>query len=784
MACDNCFFGGKQISSRGPVDSPFVIIGESPGLAEISQGKPFMGSNYKMIEDSLTQAGCDVEPYVALALNCFPKVKDPKKLSQATKICSSRLHAELTKHPRKVILAFGNAALWAATGNYDLKITKERGKLFPSEFAEIGVVACMHPAFLMRGGGSWDHFKKDINYAVSLLKGGDIKKPVTTSYKVIEMGQQVKEFSNTLKALGKTPVAADIETGGFDFMHDRVLGIGISWDPSIVYIIPEGLIIPEVFENRCKWIWHNGKFDIKFLWHIGCKEARVDHDTMLMSYALNEKRGIHDLEQVASDWLGAPSYKNMLDPYLKNKKSSYADIPKDVLYKYLAFDVSNTLQLYSRMYPQICKDVSTKKCYDNIFIPASNYLARVENNGMYVDIDWVNNNKQTIGGDALKYEQTLNTIAQEIMGRNINPRSPLQLKKFLYGFLKLGHIDQSTDEDTLGTLPDHPAVVALKAYRKVHKGLSTYVKPALELLNPSTKRIHTTYLIHGTVTGRLASRNPNMQNIPRNPILRGQYIAAPDNVFIECDLNQAELRSLACLSGDKNLCDIYTTEGKSIHDEVRDQLFGIPSEWSEEQTSRYYERFNVPEGELKRLRDEQKMIAKNVNFGIVYGITPFGLKDQTGAPVHECEQYINAWFNRFPDAKRFIDRCKDAAAKGQTISTVFGRKKRMGVVTQDRLRDLQNEASNFPHQSIASDITLLTGIRIEHILWERWGAFIVNTVHDSILIEVKDTPQNIIDVKEYVCSELAETPRIWGLNRVPFKADAKVGKRWGHLEGQ
>jgi DNA polymerase-1 len=763
-----CFFKGVKVGSRGPGDSPFVIIGESPGSLELAKGAPFVGPSGELLETTLREMGydslTDPEPYITNAFKCLPRQKDVPKTAEAVRRCRDATLAEVGAHPRKVILALGGPALWSLTGNYNLKVTNERGKVFDSPFAEKGIVASVHPAFLLRGGGNLMQFQQDIKYALSLLREGDRKDPGTTFWEMYDTPEKVAELAALLRT--RDVVAADIETSGFSPWRDRILSIGIAWRPNFVAVVPGELITPGLFENGAKWCWHNGKFDIKFLRRAGCTSARVDDDTMLMSYALNEKRGIHDLEQVSSDWLGAPDYKHMLKPYLPKKDSSYELVPPKVLAHYLALDVRNTFRLREILRMKVSEDPHSEKLYQELLIPASEYLAQLETEGIPVDVEWVERNIARMTAEAQSYEDELSYINMQHLGVTLNPRSPLQIKRLLYETLKLGPTSLSTDEDTLKQLPQIPAVKALLAYRKVHKGLSTYARPALDHLE-SDGCIHATYLIHGTATGRLASRNPNVQNIPRQPLLRGQFICKPGEIFIEPDLSQAELRSLACLSGDPELIAIFSATDRSLHDEVATEFFGPDFD------------------------EEQKMIAKNVNFGIVYGITPFGLLDQLvnngiESSHAECAMYIHKWLVRFPKAAQYIQRCGDAVRECKTIVTCFGRKKRHGVVTRERLKDLENEAKNFPHQSIASDITLSTGIRIRPQIRERWGAIICNTVHDSILIRLPfrgfDAPNEVSKLREctqFIISELQRTPLLYGLTRVPFKAEAKIGFRWG-----
>jgi DNA polymerase-1 len=336
---------------------------------------------------------------------------------------------------------------------------------------------------------------------------------------------------------------------------------------------------------------------------------------------------------------------------------------------------------------------------------------------------------------------------------------------------------RSTGKEVLEKLPqDHPVIKALKRHRKAAKMLSTYVL-AVQKAIEADGRIHATFLIHGTRTGRLSSRKPNMQNQPREPEVRSHFVSPINRRLIAIDLNQAELRSLAHCSGDPALCAIFKDPTKgSLHDEVAELLF--PG-WKMRKGSKDFI--------IQTLAKEQKMKAKNVNFGIVYGITAAGLAEQMSSPTNpvssaEAQLFLDKWAKRFPVAWAFIQKCRMAAANGETISTPFGRQKRHWVVSRENLHALMNEAANFPHQSIAHDIVLHTGIEImERKLLEPLNAFFINEIHDELLIEAPDDDEITLKIIQMVIEVMERKPTEWNINRVPFKAEAKTGYRWGHM---
>lgn len=801
--CENCPFIGKLVGSRGPEDSPFVWIGESPGRQEAKEGLPFIGPSWEVIQKSLDYLGVGdfPEPYITNAFKCWPgHNKEAKILPEAAAACHASIEEELGRYPRKVILAMGNPALWTVTNNFGLRITQERGKVFQTMLAEVGAVAAVHPAYLMRNQGSLRQFKADLNYAVDLINGKPIRMPGRATYEILHSEEDVNRFCSVLKVSGSRFVSADAETTGFNFLSDRLLCIGFSFIGDHAYIIPDYNISAsqKVFQvcrdNGIQVVWHNGKFDVKFFHTVDIPEAFVDEDTMLESYSLDEIGGIHDLETVSSDWCGSPNWKNELKQFIPKhvtengitRKGNYGDVPREKLWWYLAQDLKNTFDIHKILRPKIQRDVLTNIQYTKTLIPASEFLAEVEKNGIFVDLQRVNRLSKRMDNKARWQERKLNRLAQKHAGHSINPRSPKQLAVFLFDELVLPHKIRSTNIKVLDSLPDHPFVMGLKAYRKLFKAYSTNVKSVRQHIKVDG-RVHSTYLLHGTRTGRLASREPNLQNVPRDPSVRGQFIAPEGRLFFETDLNQAELRSLADLSGDPEMIRIYTTEGMSIHEEMRASIWGQPEEWEGKDLDELLIKFYLTpynrydEKGNDRLVGEQKMRAKAVNFGIVYGREAPSIAEEFNISVQEAQSWINAWFKRFPQAHDFILRCRAAPTAGKTIATCFGYKKRFGVVTRETLKTLQNEAANMPHQSIASTICLHGGMATYKRLKEEFDVLVLNPVHDSLLNEAPEKKDIIVRAAELVENTMQAVPREWGFEKVPFLAETKVGKRWGSL---
>ena len=771
--CKGCPFKGPKVGSKGDPYADIVFVAESPGSMEVREREPLVGPSGKIFHQFVPDDG---SVFILNALECSPlkALKNEKSLKHATSCCREHLLSKIALKPRRIIIAMGNAALHSLTGDYSLKITQVRGRLIPSPFAEIGILPMVHIAALMRGGGSFRQWKMDIQYAMDLGLGGSVidYEPAELMDMSENIGQSEVDYLFEEILRGTNKLTGDIETTGFDHIQDRILSLGITPEDEptrsyCFYPVHFPLLQDYLESNKIEWCWHNGKFDIKFFHTIGIS-ARVDDDTMLLSYTLDEEGGVHDLETVASDVLGAPSYKNMLKPWLPNKQTSYENVPREVLSYYQAIDTANTAQIRTVYRRRVARDPNLERLYTDTLIPASAMLTQVEKNGIQVDVERLDENE-------LYFEEMKAKIGEEInelIGYSINAGSPKQVSRLFYKGYKFPNRSKgSTDEKTIKRLQkqfDHPIFALILKHRNAVKMYGTYVKGLRKHLQPDTNRIHPTFLLHGTRTGRLAARNPNMQNPPRDAQIRGTFIAREGYELIEIDLSQAELRLIAAFSGDEVMLDIFNNDG-DIHGELADELF--PG-W-----------YELDEKEDKAQIKEERVKAKNVNFGIPYGITEYGLCEQINDTVAEARRMLAGWDVRFPQARRFLNKCRNAPANNQVITTCFGRKKRVGLVSSANIRFLMNEASNFPSQSVSSDITLHAGIRTWKQLLE-WDVRIVDLIHDSLLVESPITPGNETRHKviRLVAGELSKVPAEYGITSVPFKADAEYGHRWGTLE--
>lgn len=585
-------------------------------------------------------------------------------------------------------------------------------------------------------------------------------------------------------------LSCDIETDNVRYTDNKVLSIGFSFDEvsakiiTLCYNEDVRKALNTLFARKdITFIWHNGKFDttrLKWLCNI---DARIDEDTMLMHYAgINEKRGTHSLKELGKIYLQAPAWDDELDKIKKQwclqHKCKLADfkygyLKPEVLFPYQARDCVATLKL-SRRFPGLMRE-NSQFIYRKL-IEASNAYKQVELNGSYIDVNYLEDLEYDLETQIAEAEKEIHQTARAIwkpevyakaVGARAVPRdgfnykSPKQLKWLLE--TTTGKQLQSTDKKALDALfaevgDQYPVINAIKKMRKLSKYMDTYVQGFRDVLC-NDNRIHCSFNLHGTETGRLSSSDPNMQNVPRDALIKN-LVAAPDGcILVQADYSQAELRVLAYLSKDKFLTGVYQ-RGEDLHDAVATQMFG-------------------PD-----FTKEQRVKAKTINFGIAYGRGPASLQETFGISKQEATDLINNWFASMPDVKKYISDTRQGIYRNISPVTVFGRERHF-VITLEKIYHIQNEMVNFAIQSIASDLTLFSLIELQHWIEEQGLELDVKislSVHDSIILEVTDDPKMIKMVADKCKEVMSSLPaRMLPNCEVPFRADVDTGYRWGEM---
>lgn len=755
-----------------------AIIGEAPGTTEVVQNQLFVGPDGVALRKTLASAGLmDLSKvFMTTSLLCLPPNGEADSEATVT-ACKGRLFSELERRKPDIILALGNTALHAITGNFKLKITQEQGKLFNTKYGLM--IPAVHPAMVIKAPNSYKGFRSALAYTIKLANGHKPKNPGVSRWSVISVDKIPKAYESLQKLEKGHVLSVDIETTGFNPRKNRIITLGISWDTNKTLIF-EGkhvTLLKNLLEDKhFTFVWHNGKFDSEFLYNVGIN-ARVDEDTMLLHYALNEVKGTHDLEYLAINELGAEAYEHKLKSYLVKKKGqpekTYADIPRPILDAYLAKDCDYTRQLYMLFKGQVNASKDLKNMYDKVLIPASPFLQRVERRGISIDRPNIDKLHKELTAESGRLRNKLLALVDDkwdpmqyviesgakSVPAEFNPGSPAQLKWLLYDKLNLKPgkgLPRNTRESTLESIrPQNPIIESILELRGIEKQLSTYVNGVLNKIE-TDGRVHCSFLIHGTVTGRLSSQKPNMQNIPRDPAIRSIFRSAPGHILLEADYKGAELRMLAYLSQDPSLIQVFQ-EGRDLHTEVAIEMYG------------------------PQYTSNQRVRAKAINFGIPYGRGPKDIAREFGISVKEAADLIQVWFARFPKAAAYLEMVRGAVSRGKILRTPLGRLRRFGLISTQFLHDMENQAANFAISSTASDMTLISGARLQPLL-HMIDCHIVNIVHDSLLVEVPEKEGAILQASKLLIATMANTPHQLLQSKVPFEIELKRGTHWGLLE--
>jgi DNA polymerase-1 len=584
---------------------------------------------------------------------------------------------------------------------------------------------------------------------------------------------------------GEKEIAVDIESRHLGFENNKILSISFSHREDEAFTITmfneKVLYSLQCLFNRTdiKFIWQNGKFDCVRLKYLLDIDARIDEDTMLMHYVgINERRGTHGLKDMAQLYLQSPAWEDELDQYKKKwcrehkillENFTFDLIPIEILIPYNQRDAIATLRLY-HLYQKLMRPES-EFIYRKL-IEASNVFKIVELNGIAVDINYLHQLAEQLCEELTPVQTKCNELIAHLWNPSeyqlksgaksepaeFNLRSPKQLKWIIEK--AIGHSIKDTNEETLNELfkeESNEFITVLKELRKLNKKIDTYVT-GIDKGICRDGRIRGTYNLHGTETGRLSCTNPNMQNIPRESQIKNLFRASNGYKLVQLDYSQAELRVLATLSNDPAMRKVYN-EGGDLHSTTASKIFG------------------------ENFTKEQRAIAKTINFGISYGLSATELSRGLDIPLQDAAKFIQEWYRAMPVAKRFIQMKRAEPLQGKDCTTPFGRDRHF-IITDQNLYHIQNEAINTPIQSMASDLTLFSLLQIHYMIQqENFDARIVATVHDSILLEVKDN-ENLDRVACWAKQLMEYTPIAYWKdeNLVPFVADIEIGTSWGDLK--
>ncbi len=613
---------------------------------------------------------------------------------------------------------------------------------------------------------------KSLGLVRLLLDFIDYKKPDNVNYKTILKEGELDELIKKMTA--QREIAVDTETTSASPTRANLVGISLSFREGEAYYIPVAhkyLGVPKqlsmklvlerlkpILQNpKIKKIGQNIKYDYTVLKRAGLEIKDMNFDTMIASHLLNPVRGENNLKYLALKYLG---YKMLSYEELVGDKKTIAEIEIEKTTDYSCDDADFTLRLKNKFLPLLEKETLDKVFYE-IEMPLICVLADMEINGVKVDKQYLDYLASELSGEI----ETISHEIYELAGETFNLNSPQQLSELLFEKLKLtskrksktGHY--STSSFVLEGLKDkHPVINKIIEYRNLAKLKDGFVVPLIQSINPKTGRIHTSYHQIGTATGRLSSSSPNLQNIPirteRAKEIRKAFIAEKGKFLLSADYSQIELRIMAHFSQDENLIRAFK-EDKDIHTETAIRLFDIPE---------------------NKITQEDRRKAKAVNFGIIYGISPYGLAQNIGSDEFAAKTIIDTYFSTHTGVKKLIDEILSSAKEKGHVTTLFGRKREIKDINSDNktLRlQAEREAINTPIQGTAAEVIKIAMLKIHRKLKEeKLNTKMLLQIHDELLFEV---PENEIQIAQTIIKDCMENAV--SLN-VPIKVAINIGENW------
>lgn len=760
----------------GTRKAKIMIVGEAPGAREDEAHRAFVGPAGQLLDKLLKEARIKRgDCYITNAAKCRPPSnRTPER--KEIKVCSNTyLTREWEKVSPDYVLVLGNAALQAVLSKSG--ITKHRGITYGVGGAV--VLPTFHPAAVLRNPRYGDSLRADLQRFGRLVRG-EPPNAEATRVKIIRTPKQLKWLRHRL--MGAREISFDIETTGLvEWESDsRIVSIGFSWEEGQGAVVPLHhksmdsrwaraalqYLKPALEKSDAKYIGHNAKFDCRWLAANGIF-VPLTFDTMLAAHMLDENRlkGLKPLSQIL---LGVDAYdvgEDIRDAY---------NMPLRRLCVYNAKDTDYTLRLRSRFKEELKLEPRIARVFKFLMMPASNVLTQVERVGIWVDEKRLKKITKLV---ERKREESLEELLAHVpkMKRDtINFNSHPQVGEWLFNDLKLPVIEKtkkganSSKESVLLQLAKkHPAPSALLQYRKWTKYLNTYLEPWAKHMD-ERHRIHATYKLFGTVTGRLSCVDPNLQQVPRESIMRTCFGAPKGWSFVEADYAQIEMRLVAMIADEKNMKRIFL-RGEDPHRATALELVRTPD-----------------------ITYEQRKKAKGVNFGFQYGMgeahfIDYALENyDVEVSEREAHQWRERYFKAYPALRPWHERQRRLVNRYGRVHSPIGRVRHLpDVRSRDKSvrAEAERQAINSPVQSFASDLMLLAMVRLSSLL-KTDRAWIVGTVHDAILFQIKDEYlAEALPVIKEVMEDLKVVKKLFGtVIDVPIEAEIKVGSHWGEGE--
>jgi DNA polymerase-1 len=574
--------------------------------------------------------------------------------------------------------------------------------------------------------------------------------------------------------MNQTSVCFDTETTGIDALNAELVGMSFAWVKGEAFFIPfpenqeEAQTLAEKFKpffesESIEKIGQNVKYDLKVLSKYGIQIKGKLFDTMIAHYLINPDMR-HNMDVLSETYL---KYSPKSIETLIGKKGkgqlSMRDVNMEEIKEYAAEDADITLQL-KKVFSPILDKAETKKLFEEIEIPLIPVLASMEMEGINLDIDYLKSMSIDMQKEINEFEQKI----YEAAGEKFNLASPKQLGDILFEKLKIGGAKQkktktgqyATGEEVLSYLAnDNPIVAAILEWRQMVKLQSTYIDALPNQVDAKTKRVHTDYMQTVAATGRLSSNNPNLQNIPirteRGRLIRKAFIARDENyTLLSADYSQIELRIIAALSGEVNMIKAFQNN-EDIHRSTAAKVFNVP---------------------LEEVTKEQRSNSKTVNFGIIYGVSAFGLSNQTSLSRSESAALIDAYYKTYPKLKSYMTEQVDFARNHGYVQTVLGRRRYLKDINSANAivrGGAERNAVNAPIQGSAADIIKIAMISIyKKLSSENWKSKMLLQVHDELVFDVHNS--ELEKIQTLIKHEMENAFKL----DVPLEVEIGVGKNW------
>ncbi len=589
-----------------------------------------------------------------------------------------------------------------------------------------------------------------------------------------------QDFDSWLEQLRDAAlIAFDTETTSLDAIDAEIVGVSFAVQPGVAAYVPLAHDYPgapaqlerarvlaalkPLLEDATRpKLLQNAKYDMEVLVNHGIALRGVAHDSMLESYVWNATATRHDMDSLARRYLGYITIKFEDIAGKGAKQIPFAQVDLDTATRYAAEDADITLRLHHALWPRLQNLPGLRRVYEDIELPLVPVLARMERHGVLIDADQLRRQSQVLAARM----HTLQQQTEREAGQPFNLDSPKQLQAILFDKLGLPvHMktpggQPSTNEEALEAIRDaHPLPGLVLDYRLLAKLRSTYTEKLPAMINPRTGRVHTSYHQAVAATGRLSSSDPNLQNIPvrseEGRAIRTAFIAPPGWVIVSADYSQIELRIMAHLSADTGLRAAFR-RGEDIHRATAAEVFGTPP---------------------GNVSGEQRRAAKAINFGLIYGMSAFGLARQLGIGRGEAQAYMNRYFERYPGVRIYMDTIRAQAQRDGYVETLFGRRLYLDELkSRDAARraGAERAAVNAPMQGTAADIIKRAMIAVDAWLQTREDdAHLIMQVHDELVLEVR------LDALQAVRAGLIERMQDAAALDVPLLVEAGHGANWG-----